>query len=369
MLKILHTSDIHLEAKLKFLGEKADEHRRQILLTFREIVSKAISDKYNIVLIAGDLFDTTFPSESIKSEVIEHFRVLAENQIYTAVIAGNHDYLAQGSVYLDKRFRQISSRFVHIFDDLGEVKWEISSLDTTIIGVSLDKQKDSVSPLLKIKEKNSTKYNIGLFHGSLDIGTETTNNPLTKEKLMKLNFDYIALGDWHSYLEVSSNPPIYYSGSPELVQIEQRGSGNILKVELDDSVTVTPINIGKKQALSLDLDISKVSDITEFRAKWRQLAIDNPQDKFIKLSLVGTKNLKVKFSKEDIINFLSERVYYLKLHDISKLELNEDELEKFPEEFLIGKYIRLLQKKKGEDYSQNKIIDDAIQLGVQKLSE
>lgn len=368
-VKILHTSDLHLEAKLDFLGQKSQEHRKQLIKTFKELIAKAVADKYDLVLIAGDLFDTPFPGESVKAEVIEGLKTLATHKIHLALIAGNHDRLEQGSVYFDKRFSEISPEFIHIFNSPDQTDWAIPALDLTVYGVSLTKQKDNSSPLTKIQPKTTTRYSVGLLHGSLDLNSQNTNNPLNRNELARANFQYIALGDWHSSLQVSAKPAVWYSGSPELIHIDQAGAGSFLSVELDNDTKVTPVKIGRKESLKLTLDITGVKTLTDLGHRWRQLGIDNTQEKFIQLALTGVKDLTVKFSETEIREFLAEKVYYLKLRDTSKLELTDGELDNFPEEFLVGKYIRLLQKKKGEDYSQNKIIDEAIQLGVRLLQD
>ena len=362
-IKILHTSDLHLEAKLDFLGPKSAEHRKQLLLTFKELVNRAISEKYDVVLIAGDLFDTPFPSENVKALVSEELNRLARNKIYVAVIAGNHDRLEQGSVYFDKRF---SSEFVHIFNDPANTTWEISALDLTVYGVSLLTQKDNSSPLSRIKLAKKTKNQIALLHGSLEVKPGSTNNPIKQQELLAMNFNYVALGDWHSTKQIYS-PSIWYCGSPELINIDQIGAGNFLSVLIDDKTKVTPVRIGKKEAVKLSMDITGAKTLSDLLQKWRQIGLQQPNDKFVQLTLTGTKDLAAKFSEAEIKEYISEKVYYLKLNDTSSLLLSDEQLSAFPEEFLLGKYIRLLQKKKGEDYSQNRIIDEAIQLGVRLL--
>lgn len=367
-LKILHTSDLHLEAKLDFLGEKSEEHRKQLVRTFEELISKAVSEKYDLVLIAGDLFDTPFPGERVKAFVLESFKKLVDHKIYLAVIAGNHDRLEKGSVYLDQRFSELSKDYVCIFDHVDKTEWIIGALDTTVYGVSLTKQKDISSPLARIQKTAKTKNTIALLHGSLETH-QNTNNPLNQKDLQQMNFSYTALGDWHSTMQVSAKPAIWYSGSPELIHVDQTGAGSFLSVELGDDAKVTPVKIGKKDSEKITLDITGAQTLTDLETKWRQLSIQNPKEKFVQLSLTGVKNLSAKFNESEVRDLFSEKAYYLKMKDLSKLELTEEELENFPEEFLVGKYIRLLQKKKGEDYSQNKIIDEAIQLGVRLLQD
>ena len=365
--KILHTSDIHLESKLGFLGGRASSHRAQVLETFKSTVKHAVTQKYNVFLIAGDLFDTPFPSESTISSVYELFKNLSENKIFTAIIAGNHDYLAPGSVYFDSRFSKLDSKYIKIFTTGNTEIWKIPELNLAIHGNSLKSQKDTKSPIAGMKKLPEVKHNIALVHGSVELSKGQANNPINTQELSKLGFDYFALGDWHSTKQISKSPQAWYCGSPELVNIDQAGAGFILSVTIDNTVDVKPLRIGKYETTKLELDITRARNLTDIANLFKNLKIPEPQNKFIQLKLIGNKNLDAKFSHENILELLAPNLYYLKISDTTHLELSENELDKFPEEFLIGKYIRLLQKKKGEDYSQNQIIDEAIQLGVSHL--
>lgn len=366
-IKLLHTSDVHLEAGFAFLGERASMHRKTQLSTFNQIIEKINSEKFDIFFIAGDLFDTPFPSENMKIAVFDALKKLEDNNIYTAIIAGNHDRLEPGSVYLDKNFTKLNPEYTQIFNNPEKVTWEIPSLDVTVYGVSLYKQKDNSSPLDKIKKSTSTKYHLALLHGSLDLGKDNANNPMDTAKLKSAGFDYVALGDWHSTKKISDSPAVWYSGSPELIHIDQVGAGNVLEVTIDNGVNVHQKRIGKIEALKVDLDVTDLKTLNEVNQKFRQLSLKELDSKFVEISLVGSKNIKSNYSIEEVYDLFKDKFYYLKIKDNSKLELSSEELDDYPEEFLIGKYIRLLQSKKGEDYSQNKIIDEAIQLGVRHL--
>jgi DNA repair exonuclease SbcCD nuclease subunit len=366
-IKLLHTSDVHLEAGLAFLGEKAIAHRKLQLQTFNKIVEKIISEKFDIFFIAGDLFDTPFPSENVKITVFDQLKKLVDNKIYVAIIAGNHDRLEPGSVYHDNNYLKLNPEYIQIFNQTDKTAWEIPALDLTVHGVSLTKQKDNSSPLDKITKSNKTKFNVALLHGSVEIGNENANNPLSVSKLKSAGFDYVALGDWHSSKKISDKPAVWYSGSPELINIDQVGSGNVLEVVIDNTVSVKETRVGSIEVLKVDLDITGLKTLNEINQKFRVLSLKDLDKKFVELNLIGLRNLKISFSTDQIIEMFKDKFYYLKLKDKSKLKLTQDELDDYPEEFLIGKYIRILESKKGEDYSQNKIIDEAIQLGVRHL--
>ena len=366
-IKLLHTSDVHLEAGLAFLGEKADAHRNLQLQTFSKIIDKIISEKLDLFLIAGDLFDTPFPSENVKIVVFDQLKKLVDHKIYVAIIAGNHDRVEPGSVYLDKNSFKLDSEYIQIFNQVEKTTWDIPAMDLTVHGVSLFKQKDNSSPLDKITKSNKTKFNVALIHGSVEMGKENTNNPINLSKLKSAGFDYVALGDWHSTKKISDNPQAWYSGSPELINIDQAGAGNVLEVIIDNKVSVKETKVGSIEVTKVELDITGLKTLNEINQKFRELSLKGLEQKFVELNLTGLRNLKSSFNAEQIFELFKDKFYYLKLKDKSKLQLSQDELDDYPDEFLIGKYIRLLESKKGEDYSQNKIIDEAIQLGVRHL--
>lgn len=86
-MRILHTSDWHLGKRL-FKLDRSDEH--QLFLSW--LLQTLKEKKIDILLIAGDIFDTpTPPHQSL--ETFYHFlhQVSVETETDTFIIAGNHD--------------------------------------------------------------------------------------------------------------------------------------------------------------------------------------------------------------------------------------------------------------------------------------
>jgi exonuclease SbcD len=141
-LKILQTSDIHLGAKLTYLGQKAVTHRHQIIDTFEKICNHALQNNYDMLLIAGDLFDSPFPSRNNITLVMEQISKLTEAGIYVVLIPGNHDRLVEGSVYTKQELGNYQSDFFKLFKKENAEQWFISKLDVTIHGSAVTSQKD-----------------------------------------------------------------------------------------------------------------------------------------------------------------------------------------------------------------------------------
>jgi len=85
-MKILHTSDWHVGKVLKG-RDRHDEHAAVL----RSIVAAARAEDVDVVLIAGDLFETAAPSPKAQGLVVRTLLALREQRRLVVAIAGNHD--------------------------------------------------------------------------------------------------------------------------------------------------------------------------------------------------------------------------------------------------------------------------------------
>jgi DNA repair protein SbcD/Mre11 len=85
-VKILHTSDWHVGKVLK--GRDRSEEHEAVL---RSLISIARTEDVDLVLIAGDLFETTVPSPKAQGLVMRALLALCAEGRQVVAIAGNHD--------------------------------------------------------------------------------------------------------------------------------------------------------------------------------------------------------------------------------------------------------------------------------------
>ncbi|MGH1493402.1 MAG: exonuclease SbcCD subunit D [Acidimicrobiales bacterium] len=84
-MKLLHTSDWHVGKKIRG-HSRADEHRA----VFAEMLSVADTESVDLILVAGDLYETAAPTA--ESELIVNQALLALAEVAPVLaIAGNHD--------------------------------------------------------------------------------------------------------------------------------------------------------------------------------------------------------------------------------------------------------------------------------------
>ena len=85
-MKILHTSDWHVGKVLK----GRDRHDEQVAV-LASIVATAREEDVDLVLVAGDLFETSAPTAKSQGLVMRTLLALREDSRQVVVIAGNHD--------------------------------------------------------------------------------------------------------------------------------------------------------------------------------------------------------------------------------------------------------------------------------------
>ena len=57
-VKILHCADLHIGASESSLGTLSSSRQAETLITFEKIINSARENAVNIILIAGDLFNS-----------------------------------------------------------------------------------------------------------------------------------------------------------------------------------------------------------------------------------------------------------------------------------------------------------------------
>lgn len=367
-MKLVHVADIHLGAKLGFLGEKAPKQRDNIALTFSSAVNKAIEINADIFLIAGDLFDSNDPASKTLIFAINQIKKLLQAKIYVALIPGNHDYLSGDSVYKYTEWNVLKmSPYFHLFENEQITGWQIADLDAVIYGAAVTKKRSSSSQLDSFKSE-AAKYQIGIFHGSVDLLGTAANYPLPVAKLRQLPLDYIALGDWHSTLEVSKQDPVcWYSGSPEIIASDQSGAGKMLLADINGGKTsVQQVQLSGILLKNLEYDINGSRSNFDIISKVLH-GLNDPGTTILNLKLTGIRSLEFMLDAEVILAELRNKCFYANLNNATTLQLTEEQISNYSKHFLIANYIEYINQVKKDDPEKTKIADLALQEGLSLL--
>src|ERR1700690_2305934 len=85
-MKILHTSDWHVGKVLKG-RDRHDEHAAVL----RSLVSTARDEDVDVVMVAGDLFETAAPTAKAQGLVMRSLLALREDGRQVVAIGADHD--------------------------------------------------------------------------------------------------------------------------------------------------------------------------------------------------------------------------------------------------------------------------------------
>ncbi|HJU28946.1 MAG TPA: metallophosphoesterase, partial [Candidatus Binataceae bacterium] len=95
-LRLIHTSDVHLESDTFGSGPRGDIFRDRVRQAFGGVIDLANSRGVDLLLIVGDLFD----SSRVGAEALEFAMTqIARARMPVVMIPGNHDAHDERSIY------------------------------------------------------------------------------------------------------------------------------------------------------------------------------------------------------------------------------------------------------------------------------
>jgi len=220
-MKILHISDSHLgySAYRKSTPDGINQRETDTYYAFKQFVDFAVKSKPDLIIHAGDLFDSVRPNNRAISFTVNQILRISKKTIPFVVIAGNHEHPKL------KETGHIFSIFDHIENiyPVYNAKYEIFSFkiknkNVTVHAVpqcELKKQFDK--ELKKLKPDATAEFNIFVSHGAVSglqvFSMNEFNELIIPAKTLSNDFDYIALGHYHKYTKLAENA--FYSGSTE----------------------------------------------------------------------------------------------------------------------------------------------------------
>ena len=337
MLRLLHTADVHLGARHADLGEQAAAQRERQFAAFKAAVDLAIAERVDIVLIAGDLFDSnTQPRRSVERVAAELKRLVAA-KIRTVVIPGTHDVYDRASLYRVHDLATMAGSTVD--DDLVTVltpdrpSVHLKACDVVVHGPVFATKRAPYSPLrdLKVTSGEVATWNVGMVHGSLAIPDRTDRDEVvvTRAEIEATGLDYLALGHWHSAQQGKAGSTTYaYSGAPEPVAVTQDGAGKVLLIALDEvagvrSVTIEERTVGRTRFEKLDVDASTLADQPELV---KLLAARADPDLVLDIRLTGVRPDELDVSTDEVEDQLKGSFLKVRVRDASVPALTKGNL-------------------------------------------
>jgi len=289
-MKILHVSDTHLgySAYRKATDDGINQREMDIYNAFEQFVEYAIKAKPDLIIHAGDLFDSVRPNNRAITFAVKQFVKLSKKKIPVLIIAGNHEH---------PKLRETGHIF-QIFDHIENIypiydaKYETIEFTEDKIQIhaipQCNSKKEFDEQLKKLKPNKDFDYNIFVTHGAItgirEFSMNEFNELIISKNALKKDFDYIALGHYHKYTKIANN--VYYSGSIESLSFsdanEKKGfieldfsngklKHNFIEIKTRPMVDTKPI---KCSNLKLDEVMKKIKQtITEVKPELKTFRI------------------------------------------------------------------------------------------------
>ncbi len=330
MLRLLHTADVHLGARHADMGDAAVIQRERQFAAFKASIDLALAERVDIVLIAGDLFDSNVqPRRSVDRVAAELARLVAA-RIRAVLIPGTHDVYDRASVYRAYDLPSMAGSggptgLVTLLTP--ERPWVyIEALDTVIHGPVFATKRAPYSPLrdlpASIAASPGATWRIGLLHATVAIPGKVEQDEVivTTSEIAGSGLDYLALGHWHSAQNARAGTVAFaYAGAPEPVAVDQDRAGKVLLVTLDDrdgrrSVDIAERVVGRTRFAKVDIDAATIASQPDLVAK---LAARADADLVLDVRLTGIRSDDLDLEFSEIEAALKTSFLRLRLGDAS----------------------------------------------------
>lgn len=360
-IRLLHTADIHLEARFSTLpATKRKQRRLGLRRVFCRLIDKALNSKVNALVISGDLFDNPYPTKDTVDFVIAEINRLTAKDLPLILIPGNHDFYSDGSIYGQKEFPPN----VHIFKSNNWEPLELND-EITFLGIACHEFSSERNVLAELNSNLSgTGPVIAILHGSLDYGFYGSEQcyPFSAKDLTTSKADYLALGHYHNSILNPDGNKALYPGSPEGLKFTENGERHAFLVEISAGrVKVESVLVNRYQYEEAEIDCTMFESVRELKEIIGDMA---GADKLVRVKLVGAPLLE--FDADVAGEEFAERFFFLDI--INKLALPDDlviDNENTVKSLFLKRMAGLLQEADGPE--KRRELELAVRLGVAAL--
>ena len=328
MLKLIHTADVHLGARHDDLGEQAAAQRERQFAAFRATVDLAIAEKVDVMLIAGDLFDSNVQPRRSVERVAAELKRMADAKIRTVIIPGTHDVYDRASIYRAYDLASMAGSgpdndMVTVLDP--ERPWiHLAVVRSDRRSPGLRDQTRAAQPARRDPGRADMPvagWHVGMVHGSIAIPGRTDRDEVvvTTDEIAGSGLDYLALGHWHSAQNGKAGAVTYaYSGAPEAVALDQDRAGKALLVELEEvgagrSVKVEERQVGRTRFEKMTID---TATLKTQQALIVSLAKRSDPDLVLDVRLNGVRPDELDFDTDEIETALAPGFLKVRVRDV-----------------------------------------------------
>lgn len=252
--RFLHAADLHLDSPLRGLsryeGLSVEEIRGATRRALEAMVSFAIAEYVDFVVISGDIFDSRQDMGTLLFFTASMAKLSAAN-IPVYLLKGNHDPESSVTQRLPLPLG------VQFFSSRKAETFLLEDHAVALHGKSFANTHIPEDMTLQYPAPLSGYFNIGVLHTSMGgYAQHETYAPTSVAALTAKQYQYWALGHVHDYAVLSEDPYIVYPGVLQGRKITEMGPKGAVLVEVENgavrSCKAIPFNVIRWSRLVVD---------------------------------------------------------------------------------------------------------------------
>ncbi|MGN0605413.1 MAG: exonuclease SbcCD subunit D [Oscillospiraceae bacterium] len=326
-VKILHCADIHIGAQNYYLRTKAKQRRSEILATLEKIVHICRDENIELLLIAGDMFDSNHVETAAIKQVKHLFAEIPDTRIFIA--AGDHDYITSDSPYVNSTWPDNVYVFRSVLEHI-----DIPEKNVRVWGASLSTPYLENSLIHNVNVPDDGVINIMVMHGEFVSENQSSRyNPITKSALSYSCMDYVALGHMHtsSSIHTAGKTHFAYSGCIESQGFDETGlkgvyTGYVSKGSCNLSFRPVQYRI----CLTMQVDITGLRTqseiIDEVYRQMKSVYGEKYTENIYRVTFSGTLHDSSAVDFVQIEKELSENIFFVQVRNYTRPDVDLEEL-------------------------------------------
>jgi exonuclease SbcD len=329
-MRILHTSDWHVGKVLK--GRPREKEHTAVLA---EIIEIATREQPDLVIVAGDLYDTAAPSSASTRLVTRALSALRRTGARVVAIGGNHDngpaldalrpWADAAGIELRGSVGDNPADLVISGTTAGGEKWQLVTLPFLSQRYAIraaemyeltaaEANQTYADHIARLIERLSEKFAdpgvvnlltahltiVGASSGGGEREAHTVMGYAVPATVFPRNAHYVALGHLHRTQQVIAPCPTRYSGSPLAIDFGEE----------ENVCSVAIVDVGVDKAARVrDVPVTAALSLRTVRGTLEQLATVNLPDAWLRVLVRETPRVGLREDVQELLpNALEVRI-------------------------------------------------------------
>ncbi|MBA3755288.1 MAG: DNA repair exonuclease [Nitrosomonas sp.] len=263
-MKFIHAADIHLDSPLTGLSAYPDAPVEMLRMAtrdaFTKLVTEAIEQQVDFMVIAGDLYDGTWKDHNTGVFFCKEMGRLKKSGIPVYVLFGNHDAESE----MTKKLQLPDNVFT--FDTRKPTTFLLEHLNVALHGLSFKEKETTENLVTRYPTPVQGMFNIGVLHTALEGNSAHANYaPCSLNVLHAKGYNYWALGHVHEHQIWIGTSMVVFPGNLQGRHIRETGPRGAVLVTVDEFGVpgIERLFVDVLRWYSLEINVARCNTLSE----------------------------------------------------------------------------------------------------------